>query len=220
MTGQTADSVAADIAELEARQKQVGLKCRLNKQHDFLGAEKQTNGTAESSATTWATLWALQAGFPRVCIAYDATYAEHIANATATPTTRCAGTAVASPHHSHHRRRRIACQRGVVVGEERRRTRRQIRFLWFRLCGWRWRRISTFSRGNNGTLSRLSVCSIMILPSPLVLSDGEATIVGLVRRGKACSGQWIEPLLPLHPKIKVVVYPIMLLPHHEEKNEA
>jgi len=68
--------------------------------------------------------------------------------------------------------------------------------------------------------SRLSVCSIMILPSPLVLSDGEATIVGLVRRGKACSGQWIEPLLPLHPKIKVVVYPIMLLPHHEEKNEA
>ena len=142
---------------------------------------------------------------------------------TATPTTRCAGTAVASPHHSHHRRR-VACQRGVVVGEERRRTRRQIRFLWrllrFRLCGWRWRRISTFSRGNNGTLSRLSVCSIMILPSPLVLSDGEATIVGLVRRGKACSGQWIEPLLPLHPKIKVVVYPIMLLPYHEEKNEA
>ena len=49
---------------------------------------------------------------------------------------------------------------------------------------------------------------------------GEATIVGLVRRGgKACSGQWIEPLLPLHPKRKVVVYPIMLLPHHEEKNE-
>ena len=74
---------------------------------------------------------------------------------TAAPTTRCSGTAVASPHHSHHRRR-VACQRGVVVGEERRRTRRQIRFLWrllrFRLCGWRWRRISTLSGGNNGTL--------------------------------------------------------------------
>ena len=53
----------------------------------YLGADKQTNGTAELSATTWAVLWALPSGYSDVAIGYDAKYAELMAVALGTPTT-------------------------------------------------------------------------------------------------------------------------------------
>ena len=53
----------------------------------YLGAEHNTNGTAELMATGMASLWMLQSGFKNFCLGYDAVYAEKVARAISSPHT-------------------------------------------------------------------------------------------------------------------------------------
>lgn len=53
----------------------------------YIGASRHTNGEAELQASTMASLWMLQSGLTRFQYCYDATYANSMAEAMATPKT-------------------------------------------------------------------------------------------------------------------------------------
>ena len=53
----------------------------------YIGAEKHTDGVAELQASLTASMWALQSGLKAFKICYDATYAETVAVALASPKT-------------------------------------------------------------------------------------------------------------------------------------